>query len=115
METEKLTQEEPTIRKSETPQSGRRIVRSQQERLIAGVSGGLASYLRVDPLLVRLGFVVLSLFQGFGIVLYFLLWVLVPDEGSHAPDARTQVRENVGEMQRLLQKGIARVRTLFRT
>ncbi|NJN66912.1 MAG: PspC domain-containing protein [Chloroflexaceae bacterium] len=114
MQTEKLSQEETPTQPGSTTPSRRRIVRSRRERLIAGVSGGLAAYFHVDPLLVRLGFVVLSLFQGFGIVLYLLLWFLVPSESSHAPDSRSQICENVSEMQGFVQKGIARLRDLFR-
>lgn len=45
-----------------------------------GVAGGLGRYLGVDPVLVRIGFVVLVFAGGVGVVLYGLLWVLTPDE-----------------------------------
>lgn len=50
--------------------------------MIAGVASGLAKSLNVDPTLVRLGFVLLSIFVGGGLLLYVVLWVILPLEGS---------------------------------
>ncbi|GAA1921361.1 hypothetical protein GCM10009815_15100 [Nocardioides marmoribigeumensis] len=58
----------------------RALRRSVTERKVAGVAGGLARHLDVDPLLVRVIFVVLTFFGGSGILLYAALWLLVPDE-----------------------------------
>ncbi len=48
--------------------------------MLAGVAGGVAEHLGLDPVVVRLAFVVLSLAAGFGLVVYLLLWVLTPVE-----------------------------------
>ena len=61
------------------------LTRSSTDKKLAGVSGGLASYLGVDPLLVRIGFAVSALFTGAGIVAYAVMWALVPSDD--APDA----------------------------
>jgi phage shock protein PspC (stress-responsive transcriptional regulator) len=58
----------------------RSLRRSAHDRKIAGVAGGLARHLDVDPLLVRVLLVVLAFFGGAGILLYGALWLLVPDE-----------------------------------
>lgn len=58
----------------------KRLYRSRSDRMIAGVAGGLAQYLNVDPTLVRLGFVVLSLAGGPGLLLYIVMWIVVPEE-----------------------------------
>jgi signal transduction histidine kinase len=47
--------------------------------VLAGVAGGLGERLGVDPVLIRLGFVLLSLSGGFGVVVYLVLWALIPD------------------------------------
>src|ERR1700694_2434799 len=52
------------------------------DRVIAGVSSGVAEALRVDPLIVRVGFVVLAVAGGVGIPLYFGLWWLMPGPGG---------------------------------
>lgn len=92
----------------------KRIRRSRQERLIAGVAGGVATYFNIDPLLVRLGFVVLALFNGFGALVYAILWFLVPNEDSQASDSRGQIQENVNEVRGSIQQFIGWIRSLFR-
>jgi phage shock protein C len=92
---------------------GKRLVRSRNDRMIAGVAGGLAATLNIDPLLVRIVLLALALFNGFGFMLYLALWLLVPNEDSAAVDAREQVRESVGEMQSAAQSVVQRVRGMF--
>ena len=92
---------------------GKRLVRSRNDRMIAGVAGGLAAMLNIDPLLVRIVLVALAFLNGFGIMLYLALWLLVPNEDSATVDAREQVRENVGEMQSAAQSMVQRVRGMF--
>ncbi len=50
--------------------------------MIGGVAAGLAASLKVDPTLVRIGFVLVSLFAGGGLLLYGILWVVIPLEGA---------------------------------
>ena len=56
----------------------RRPRRSTTDRKIAGVAGGLGRAIGVDPVLVRVGFVILTIFGGFGALLYVLGWLLLP-------------------------------------
>ncbi len=56
----------------------RRLYRSPDDRVIAGVCGGLGEYFAVDPVILRLILVVLILFGGSGLVLYILAWILIP-------------------------------------
>lgn len=58
----------------------RKLYRSRANRTIAGVCCGLADYFGVDPTLIRVIFVLLNLLGGAGIVLYLLLWIIVPNE-----------------------------------
>ena len=92
---------------------GKRLVRSRNDRMIAGVAGGLAASLNIDPLLVRIVLLALAFLNGFGFMLYLALWLLVPNEDSAAVDAREQVRENVGEMQSAAESMVQRVRGMF--
>jgi phage shock protein C len=92
---------------------GKRLVRSRNDRMIAGVAGGLAATFNIDPLLVRIVLLALAFLNGFGIMLYLALWLLVPNEDSVAVDAREQVRENVGEMQSAAESMVQRVRGMF--
>jgi len=54
----------------------KKLTRSSSDRVIFGVCGGLGKYFKVDPLLFRLGFLVLVLGGGSGILLYILLTIL---------------------------------------
>lgn len=56
------------------------IVRRSDGRWFAGVATGLARWLGVDPLVVRAGFILFSIFFGMGVALYLVLWLLMPDE-----------------------------------
>lgn len=57
----------------------RRLYRSTQDRMFAGVCGGIAEYLDVDPTLVRLVFVALALMGGPGPIIYIVLMLIVPE------------------------------------
>jgi phage shock protein PspC (stress-responsive transcriptional regulator) len=61
---------------------GALLRRPANGRMIAGVAAGFGRYLGVDPVLVRLGFVVLVLVGGAGLPLYLAGWLLIPDETS---------------------------------
>ena len=65
-----------------------RLMRSETDRMIAGVCGGLAEYLNLDPVLVRLAFIVLGLASGVGLVLYVLLWIVMPTSSRGQPAIR---------------------------
>lgn len=77
-----------------------RLMRSREERWIAGVAGGISRYLGVDPMITRLVFLVLG-FEGVGILIYIVLWLVMPREpnvqpyvSGHAP----QPPESTGEI-----------------
>jgi signal transduction histidine kinase len=61
------------------------FARSSNDRVIAGVAGGLAERLGVDPVVVRLAFVVLALAGGVGVVLYVVLWAIGRAETETRP------------------------------
>jgi phage shock protein C len=54
--------------------------RSRTNKIIAGVCGGLGNYFRVDPVLIRIAFIILTMGIGWGIMFYIILWVAVPQE-----------------------------------
>lgn len=59
-----------------------RLYRSQTNRVIAGVAGGLAEYFRVDVVLVRLLWVLSIFLGGGGLFVYIVAWIIIPDEQS---------------------------------
>jgi len=71
--------------RQQTPSVGapiiqKRLVRSATDNKIAGVCGGLAEYMDVDPTVVRLVWVLITFFTGivFGIIAYFVAWLVIP-------------------------------------
>ncbi len=74
------------------------LYRSQTDRIIGGVCGGLAEYLRIDATIVRLLFVLFALGSGVGVVVYFILWVILPVEGQGGIGEQTTMRANADEM-----------------
>jgi phage shock protein PspC (stress-responsive transcriptional regulator) len=65
---------------TEQPTAPRLLRRRGDDRVLGGVASGLADYFNVDPLLVRIGFVGLMVFNGLGLGLYLLAWLLVPTD-----------------------------------
>ena len=57
----------------------RRLLRSRNNRTLAGVCAGIADYFGWDPTLVRVGWIVLTLLGGSGILLYLILWLVIPE------------------------------------
>jgi phage shock protein C len=60
----------------------KQIYRSRDDRIVSGLSGGLGRYANIDPVIVRILFVALTLFGGSGILLYLIGWIAIPDEGQ---------------------------------
>lgn len=60
--------------------NGKRLYRSSGNCMIAGVCGGLAEYFNIDPTIVRLGAVVLSLAAGGGVLAYIIAAIIIPKD-----------------------------------
>ena len=56
----------------------KKVTRSRNNRMIAGVCGGIGEYFNVDPTLIRLGFVALSFLAGGGLMVYIIAAVIIP-------------------------------------
>jgi phage shock protein PspC (stress-responsive transcriptional regulator) len=70
----------------------RRLERSRSDRMLAGVSGGLARYFDIHPAVFRVGFVVLTLLGGAGILIYAAAALVMPDEGKQDSVATAALR-----------------------
>ena len=83
----------------------KRLYRSESNRMIAGVAGGLGAYFANDPTIVRLGFVALAFLGGSGIVAYLVAWIIVPPESRPDTPPESVPRENLGELGEGIQAG----------
>ena len=71
----------PRVTRDEMKDLGR-LRRSVTDRHVAGVAGGIARHLDVDPIIIRVALVVGVFFGGAGLLLYVAAWILVPEEGT---------------------------------
>jgi phage shock protein C len=69
--------------------------RSRDDRVVFGVAGGLGRYLGVDPVIIRIGLVLLTVFGGSGVLLYLIGLVVIPDQAEGEVPA-TVVRTGAG-------------------
>jgi phage shock protein PspC (stress-responsive transcriptional regulator) len=69
------------------PRTARRLYRVQDGAMVAGVCNGLAAYFNIDPTIVRIAFVLLTLVWGTGLLVYFLLALLIPSAKTPAEKA----------------------------
>ena len=62
----------------EPPMRMKRLYRSGRDKILGGVCGGIGEYLRIDPTIIRLIWVIAALVYGTGIMLYIILWIIIP-------------------------------------
>lgn len=100
------------------PPSIKRLERSRTDRYVAGVSGGLGRYFDLTPAVFRLGFVVLTLLGGAGILVYIAAVLVMPKEGderSIAEDILANRREHPARLVALGLVAVAVLSLLART
>ncbi|MBU3927026.1 MAG: PspC domain-containing protein [Bacteroidetes bacterium] len=67
-------------------ETSKRLYRSSTHKVIGGVAAGLADYFLIDPVLVRVLFVLVAFFGGGGVLIYVVLWIVVPIQASNPND-----------------------------
>jgi len=70
----------------------KKLYRSRNNRLIAGVCGGLAEYFDIDLIIVRLITLILVLSFGAGLIAYIIAWIVVPEEPDNLYPTSTEIR-----------------------
>ena len=77
-----------------------RLYRSRKDSMIGGVAGGLGEYFKLDPVIVRLIFVLLTLAGGGGVLIYILLWIFIPFPPAFSnPQNSTPMEEQTSNFQ----------------
>jgi len=71
--------------------AARQLRRSADDKMLAGVAGGIARYLDADVTLVRLIIAALALLNGVGLALYIAAWLLIPEDGEDQSLAATWI------------------------
>lgn len=76
----------------------KRLYRSEDNKIFAGVCGGIGEYFDVDPMLIRILWLIFSFMAGWGVLLYIICWVLIPTKSSIAMTTEEVVHKNVQEI-----------------
>jgi len=71
----------------------KRLYRSQKDKIIAGVCGGIAEHFNIDPVWVRLVAALLVFARGIGILLYIVLWVVMPKNPEQKSSTDTKAEK----------------------
>lgn len=89
----KKSNSEPYVNGKKTTGIDKKITRSRNEKMIGGVCSGIAEYLNIDPVLMRVMWILVTLFSGivFGIIVYIILLIIIPEEeviGKSRPEIK---------------------------
>ena len=85
----------------------KRLYRSRKKKVIAGICGGLGDHLDIDPVILRIIFVLITVFHGIGILIYIIMWIIIPEESfsppftgeeAKGPEVSLESEENQSEM-----------------
>jgi len=72
-------------------EGAKKLYRSQDQKMLGGVCGGLGEYFNIDPIIVRIIFIAFALIAGGGLLLYLILWLLIPlESGTAIPEPPTE-------------------------
>jgi phage shock protein PspC (stress-responsive transcriptional regulator) len=73
----------------------KKLMRKRSDQMIFGVASGIADYLNIDPVIVRLLFVLMALTGGHGILVYLILTIIMPEEGAPVGKAHVFDEEEI--------------------
>jgi len=120
--------DEEETRKEEIPHPGikRRLFRNEEDEVVGGVCSGIGSYFGIDPVWIRLAFVIALIFFGTGILLYIILWIVIPEAKTTADklmmrgeqvtisNIEKNVREEFDEVKKKFQSASTEVKEKLR-
>lgn len=88
-----------------------KLIRSETNRVVGGVCGGLGEFFSIDPIIVRLAFVLITLFGGSGVLIYIILWLIIPSENQGAVIDKESIKKNAEEIKKSTVKMADQVKT----
>lgn len=84
----------------------KKLFRQKEGSVLGGVCTGLSTYFDIDISIIRILFVIAAITQGFGILMYLILWIVIPSESSKAQDPKDVMKENAKEIEEEVSKNI---------
>lgn len=88
----------------------KKIYRSETDVMIGGVASGLGEYLEVDTTIVRLIWASLVLFGGTGLLLYIMMWIIIPVKSKLMDSAETNIENNVEELKKKTEETVKNIK-----
>jgi phage shock protein PspC (stress-responsive transcriptional regulator) len=79
------------------PTPTERLYRSETNKVLGGVAGGVGEYTNIDPTIIRIVFVILTIFGGSGVLLYVVLWIVLPSHSTIDKNS-DYIRDNLDEI-----------------
>ncbi len=76
----------------------KRLFRSSNNRVFAGICGGLGEFFDIDATLIRLIFILITVFGGGGILVYIILWLIIPEKNKGYEISDQSIKENAEEI-----------------
>jgi phage shock protein PspC (stress-responsive transcriptional regulator) len=94
--------------------AARRIYRDPDNRVLAGLASGIAAYLNVDPIIIRVIFVLLTFFYGTSILIYLLLWIIIPEAKTRSQKLEMRGQDiNLSNIETSIKTEFKQVKTNF--
>lgn len=86
-----------------------RLTRSETDKMAAGVCGGIAAYLDIDSVFIRLAFVLLAIASGIGVIIYLVLWIVMPRESAATASEAEAMQDNIKDLKDTVSSGANKV------
>ncbi len=106
---EEISTEEPNTKKT-----GRHIYRDTDNSVISGLAAGIANYFGIDPVIVRVLFVLMALFYGTSILIYILLWAIIPEAKTRSQKLEMKGQDiNLSSIETSIKNEFSNVKSNF--
>lgn len=86
-----------------------RLTRSETDKMVEGVCGGIAQYLDIDSVFIRLAFVLLAFASGIGFFIYFIMWIVMPRETSIMASEAEVMQDNIKDLKETVSSGAGKL------
>lgn len=104
---------EKTKNKSKTASAPtqKRLIRSNSDKFLAGVCGGIANYFDIDPIIVRILFLLITFSGGAGLLIYVILWVIMPEPGDEKLSNEEAAKKNSEQLEKKFEEVVEQIDT----
>jgi len=92
----------------------KRLYRDPEDKVLGGIAGGMGAYFNTDPLWFRIIFIALTIFGGSGIIIYLVLWLIIPEARTTAERLEMRGEEiNINNIERTIKEEMNDIRNRF--